>query len=367
MIFEGRGSMGKIKVLMLGNHQSVKGGITSVIQQLLSYDWDSVGVEMNFIPTYIEASAAKKAAYYIGAYKNIKKFLKTDKPDVVHIHMSYKGSFYRKYAIHKLCQKNGIPDIIHLHGSEFEKWYNESNERTQNKIKTMLRECSAFIVLGEKWNAVINRIEPKTKTVVVSNTVHIPNYTVKWNDTKFQILFLGVLIKRKGVEDLIKAISLLKENNQLSNLRFVIAGTGVEEEHLKKLANEQQVEQWIEFAGWTDGVAKEKYLKESQALVLPSYNEGLPIAVLEAISYGLPIIATDVGDMAAAVKNGQNGFLIQPGDIQALAEKIVQLYSDKENYTRMSSESKKIANGEFSDEKYFEQILNCYQKALKHK
>lgn len=359
--------MGKIKVLMLGNHQSVKGGITSVIQQLLSYDWDSVGVEMSFIPTYIETSAIKKTLYFASAYKNIRKCLKSDKPDVVHIHMSYKGSFYRKYAIHKLCRENGIPDIIHLHGSEFQKWYNESNERTQKKIKTMLRECSAFIVLGEKWNAVINSIEPKTNTVVVSNTVHIPEYTAKWNDNKFQMLFLGVLIKRKGVEDLIKAVGLLKESGKLGNLHFVIAGTGAEEEHLKKLANEQQVEQWIEFAGWTDGAAKERYLKESQALVLPSYNEGLPIAVLEAISYGLPVVATDVGDMAAAVKNGQNGFLIQPGDIQELSEKIVQLCSDKENYAKMSFNSKRIASEDFSDEKYFEQIRKCYQEALKNR
>lgn len=356
--------MRKIKVLMLGNHQSVKGGITSVIQQLLSYDWDSVGVEMNFIPTYIEASAAEKTVYYIDAYKNIKRFLKTDKPDVVHIHMSYKGSFYRKYAIHKLCQKKGIPDIVHLHGSEFQKWYSELNERTKNKVRTMLRECSAFIVLGEKWDSVINNIEPKTKTVVVSNTVHIPNYTVKWNDTKFQILFLGVLIKRKGVEDLIRAIGLLKENNQLSNLRFVIAGTGAEEEHLRKLAKEQQIEQWTEFAGWTDGIAKEKYLKESQALVLPSYNEGLPIAVLEAISYGMPIIATDVGDMAAAVINDRNGFLVTPGNISELADRIVRLASDKEGYMRMSRKSKEISESKFSDTSYFKEILNCYKKAV---
>ena len=65
--------MKKIKVLMIGNHQSVKGGITSVIQQLLSFYWDSVGVEMKFIPTYIEASGIKKIAYFIRAYMNIEK------------------------------------------------------------------------------------------------------------------------------------------------------------------------------------------------------------------------------------------------------------------------------------------------------
>ena len=304
--------MKKIKVLMIGNHQSVKGGITSVIQQLLSFDWDSVGVEMKFIPTYIEASGIKKIAYFIRAYMNIEKEMRRNKPDIVHIHMSYRGSFYRKYAIHKLCKKYGVPDVIHLHGSEFQKWYNESDDRTKEKIRTLLRESASFIVLGEKWNKAIHDIEPKTKTVVVRNTVPVPNYTTSWNEKRFQFLFLGVLIKRKGVADLIQAISLLKKEGSLNNIKFVIAGSGAEEANLKQQARELQVESWIEFAGWTDGKAKERYLKDSQALVLPSYNEGLPMAVLEAISYGLPVIATDVGDMAAAVRDGENGYLIQP-------------------------------------------------------
>ena len=75
-MIEGGDGVKKIKVLMIGNHQSVKGGITSVIQQLLSFDWDSVGVEMKFIPTYIEASGIKKIAYFIRAYMNIEKEIK---------------------------------------------------------------------------------------------------------------------------------------------------------------------------------------------------------------------------------------------------------------------------------------------------
>ena len=307
--------MEKIKVLMIGNHQSVKGGITSVIQQLLSFDWDSAGVEMKFIPTYIEASGIKKIAYFIRAYMNIEKAMRTNKPDVVHIHMSYRGSFYRKYAIHNLCKKYGVPDVIHLHGSEFQKWYNESDDKS-------------------------------------------------WNGDTFQLLFLGVLIKRKGVADLIQAISLLKKEGRLNNLKFIIAGSGSEEENLKQQASELQVEHWIEFAGWTDGKAKERYLKESQALVLPSYNEGLPIAVLEAISYGLPVIATDVGDMAAAVREGENGFLIKPGDVSALADKIKKITEDKGRYNQMSTKSKEIALTEFSDRKYFEKIYNCYREAV---
>ncbi len=322
---------------------------------------------MNFIPTYIEASGIKKIAYFIRAYRSIEKAMRASKPDVVHVHMSYRGSFYRTYAIHNLCKKYGVPDIVHLHGSEFQKWYNESDDKTKSKIRTLLKESSAFIVLGEKWDKIICDIEPETRTVVVSNTVHVPSETVSWKENPFQILFLGVLIKRKGVADLIQAISLLKKEDRLNNIKFVIAGSGAEEESLKRQANELQVEPWIEFAGWTDGDAKEQYLKESQALVLPSYNEGLPIAVLEAISYGLPVIATDVGDMASAVRDGENGFLVKPGDVSALADGIMEITEDADQYTQMSAKSKEIAWDEFSDSKYFEKIYGCYRKVTNSK
>ena len=310
--------------------------------------------------SYIEASGIKKIAYFIRAYMNIEKEMRRNKPDIVHIHMSYRGSFYRKYAIHKLCKKYGVPDVIHLHGSEFQKWYNESDDRTKEKIRTLLRESASFIVLGEKWNKAIHDIEPKTKTVVVSNTVPVPNYTTSWNEKRFQFLFLGVLIKRKGVADLIQAISLLKKEGSLNNIKFVIAGSGAEEANLKQQARELQVESWIEFAGWTDGKAKERYLKDSQALVLPSYNEGLPMAVLEAISYGLPVIATDVGDMAAAVRDGENGYLIHPGDVEAIADAILKV-SNKNQYDRFSKFSKELAITKFNEDGFFEQILKVYQ------
>ena len=84
--------------------------------------------------------------------------------------------------------------------------------------------------------------------------------------------------------------------------------------------------------------------------------------MLEAISYGLPVIATDVCDMAAAVREGENGFLIKPGDVSALADKIKKITEDRGRYTQMSAKSKEIALTEFSDSKYFEKIYDCYHE-----
>lgn len=350
-----------MKVLMIGSDLSVKGGITSVINQLIAHDWKQEGIEMNFIPSYIEANAVKKMLFFANAYRKIKTELKKNKPDAVHIHMSYKGSFARKCLIHKLCAKYGVKDVIHLHGSEFQKWYDESSEKLKAKIRTLLRECGAMIVLGEAWNERIKTIEPKTNTVVVNNTVHIPADVAHWDKECLRVLFLGVLIKRKGVENLLEAIALLKKRGTISKTKFLIAGTGEEEAFLKKKAKDLGIENSVEFLGWTTGDEKEKLLKECQVLVLPSYNEGLPVAVLEAISYGLPVIATRVGDMETAVKDGYNGLLTDPGDVEGLANAIERL-KDETVYTAFGANARTLAESRFSDEHYFSTLAKLYNE-----
>lgn len=347
--------MNEQRILMVGNHPSVKGGITSVIEQLLSYDWKSDGIGMLFVPTYINGKPIKKILFFLKAYHRIRKILRKHEVSAVYMHMSYRGSFVRKYLLHKLCMKYGIRDIIHLHGSEFQKWYNTLPRSTKTKVRKLLKDAHSCIVLGEKWNKIIKDIEPAANIVVVQNAVHIPSEIAHWDDN-FRVLFLGVLIKRKGVSDLLMAVKMLKESHNATKLCFVIAGTGEEEEFLKKQVNDLQISDMVIFAGWTTGEKKKHLLQKSQMFVLPSYNEGLPVAVLEAISYGLPVVATDVGDMSSAVVNGQNGFLIQPGDIVALKDNIEKISTDKNLYEKMSHASRYLAEQKFSDEEYFNKI-----------
>lgn len=350
-----------IKVLMIGNDSSVKGGITSVITQLLAHDWNAEGIDMKFIPSYIEANNVKKILFFLKAFRKIKKEFKKNKPDIVHIHMSYKGSFTRKFLLHKLCRKNGIPDIIHLHGSEFKKWFDESDDKKKEQIRILLKECAGFIVLGDKWNKAVKEIEPETKTVMVRNTVHIPCCTVHWQQP-FTVLFMGVLIKRKGVADLINAVNLLKKENKLNNVKVIIAGSGAEETELKAMCTQLGLEQYIEFTGWIAGEDKEKIFRESQMLVLPSYNEGLPIAIIEAISYGMPVVATNVGDISSAVIHGENGFLIDPGDVKGLAYSIHKLISEKDFWEKESERAREISISQFDEAVFFETISNLYRK-----
>lgn len=348
------------KVLIVGNHPSVKGGITTVISQIREHDWKKENVEMKFIPTYIDKNNVFKIFYFLISYIRIFIQFLYWNPDVCHIHMSYKGSFTRKYMIHKLCKLFSIKDIIHLHGSEFEKWYMELDENKKKKVKELLLTSDNFIVLGEKWNKAIKNIESRTKTLILNNSVHIPEETTYWNQSTFNILFLGVLIERKGVIDLLKAVKEISKKIDSKEIHFIIAGTGKQEDALKKYCIEEGINEYVEFKGWIECDTKIDLLKHSQLLVLPSYNEGLPVAILEAISYGLPIIATDVGDIHSAVKNGENGYLIRPGDYIALSEQILSITDNEALFEKFSMNSRKLAENDFSDEVFFSKILQCY-------
>ena len=356
--------MNKIKVLMVGNHPSVKGGISSVINQLLNHDWSKNNVEMKFISTYIEANALLKIVYYFIAYFKIRRVIQKNKPDVVHIHMSYRGSFFRKYQIHKLCKKYRVADIIHLNGSEFKKWFDSCSKKKM--VKSLLCKCNRVIVLGRKWNDIILNIEPQARTFVIGNTVHIPSDVVHF-DMPFKVLFMGVLIKRKGVFDLMEAIKYLKESGRVDNIKFVIAGTGAEEEELKKICTKYELDKYVKFMGWISGQEKADLYKECQMVVLPSYNEGLPISILEAISYGMPVVATDVGDISSAVLNEVNGYLIEPGDAIRMANEIYKISSSKELYDKLSKASRQLAESKFSDREYFLKLAKLYQKLVDDK
>ena len=348
-----------IKVLMIGNHPSNKGGMTSVIDQIKSHDWKKENVDLSFIATFLPGNPAVKILYFGFACLRILVRFIFSKPDIVHMHMSYKGSFTRKYIVHRMCKLFRVKDIVHLHGSEFESWYQSLSVSKKRRMKKLLSECDGFIVLGEKMKDIILGIEPTAKVSVVYNGITIPQKVVHWNEQRCQVLFLGVLIARKGVSDLIKAVQRIKAQGKEDGLQVVIAGTGEDEASLIRQVQDADLSEIISFAGWITGEKKESLILQSQVFVLPSYNEGLPISILEAGSYGMPIISTEVGEIASVVKDGMNGILVTPGDIEALAKGILDL-TEQDTFEKMSAASRRIIEDSFSVERFYHMISGLY-------
>lgn len=355
----------KIRVLIIGSDLSVKGGITSVIKSFLESNIN--GVEFKLLPTYIEGSNLRKINFYLKSLiKYIKAILKKDF-DIAHIHMSYKGSFFRKLFIIKINNMFHIKSILHLHGSEFEVFYESSCFIVKKLIKNIFDSSDYVIVLGESWKRVIENISSNKNIKIFNNSVKTTNKIVKWNNEEVRVLFLGVLLKRKGIYELIDGIKILRDDNSIENknIKFILAGSGPEEKEIKSLIKNYKLESFVEMVGWINDNEKEEFISSSQIFILPSYNEGLPMAILEAMSYGVPVISTDVGSISEVVINDYTGVLIKKSDSKLISEAIKELIKDKKIWEKYSHSCKKIINDKFNDEEYFKDIYNLYSKLNK--
>lgn len=220
--------------------------------------------------------------------------------------------------------------------------------------------------MGEDWKQFIKKICPKAKVSVINNAIKIPEIMEKNENTIPQMLFLGALIKRKGVLDLLQALKELIDK-RIFDFKLLIAGAGEEEAELKKYVIDNNLSKQVEFLGWITKEDKANILKEADILILPSYNEGLPIAILEAMAYALPVISTNVGSIAEAVIDNQNGYLINPGDIKLLAEKIQLIISDREKWKIFSLKSRKLAENKFSEDVFISKINKLYRCLYREK
>ncbi|MFR3588689.1 PssE/Cps14G family polysaccharide biosynthesis glycosyltransferase [Eisenbergiella massiliensis] len=352
-----------IRILMCSSDRKEKGGMNSVIDQLMDHNWGQE-FQFSYLATHVTGNLVKKILFFAIAYRKLKRLIKNDSFDIIHIHMSYNGSFYRKYYITKLCKKYGKKVIIHLHGSEFKDFYNRGNKKRKLQIKELFTVADCSIVLGEDWKNFIEKIAPNAKIVVINNAVPIPEVQEKIIMEERTFLFLGALIKRKGVMDLLTALNQMKQKNILG-WHVLIAGSGEEQAALKEFVKNNDLENMVDLLGWVKKEQKSELFGKSDVLVLPSYNEGLPMAILEAMSYGLSIVSTNIGSIGEAVHNGENGFLFKPGDVVALERAITELVRNADIWKRQSVASRKICEERFSEDMFFRKIQAIYYSLYK--
>lgn len=355
----------KVRVLMIGSSIKVKGGMTTVVQSFLRHEFDP-SIKLSYIATHTEKGKAYNSVYFVQSLVHIFFHLLFRNPHIVHLHMSERGSFVRKYIVFKLAKAFGKKVIVHTHGAEFKEYFMSSSLKMKKRIMGMLKNADNVLALGKSWERILRSIEPAAKTAVLMNSVPIPAVDQLKEDKKeFNLLFLAVLIERKGILDLIDAsvLPISQADRQGKRLIFHIAGDGELMEAAKMKVFAYGLEESYRFYGWVDENGKKRLLEKADLFILPSYNEGLPMSILEALSYGIPVISTKVGSIDEAISDGINGYLIEPGDIDALSKRISELATESP-LKKMRVASRKMAEEKFSSEQYFKQVEKLYHQKI---
>lgn len=295
-----------------------KGGIAQVVY---NYCNDVFGGDFHFIANSCAGSMARKAACALLAVLKMVWVLSVNRQiRIVHIHTASYTSFTRSCLYLHIAKAMGRKVIMHVHGGAFRDYYSEN----RSYVSHQLLQCDCVVVLSDYWKRFMTQEVGVDRVEVVNNIIPKSEFSAEpcIDDGKMHAMFMGLLIRDKGIYDLIEAVASIKD--ELAG-RFVlhVCGTG-ETEAVKARIGALGIDGLIRLEGWVSGRAKTRLMNQCRLYVLPSYIEGLPLSILEAMSYRMCIIATSVGSIPELLTGTSFGEMIKPGDTGALAAAVAK-------------------------------------------
>ena len=340
------------KVLVVATSSKTRGGITSVINSHKSTElwknWNCIWIE-----THIDKSPTSKIWFFI---KSILRFIiLIQNASIVHIHLSGPRSTRRKQVFIKLSKFFKKKIIIHFHAFSEKSSIDANHKKLYSKT---FNSADFIIVLSKSWKqGLINDLGICKNRIKVIYNPCISRSKINLRNKKNFILYAGTLNERKNYKNLLKAFAQISK--EFLDWKLVFAGNG-ELNEAKKLAENLSIQSQVEFKGWVVGSEKEKLFEESRIFCLPSYAEGFPMAVLDAWSYGLPVITTPVGGIPDVAIDNENVILFDPNDISELAYKIKKLILDINLQEKLKKASLAFAENEFSLQNIISNVEQSY-------
>ena len=280
---------------------------------------------------------------------------------IAHLHTAERGSFYRKAILVRTIKWFGVKTIMHHHAAEFEAFYEGLSNNKRKYVQDTLEMVDLNIVLSKRLISMITNKAPNARVKVLYNAV--PNYNINpYNKDSLNCLFLGRLGKRKGTYDLLYAIKSI--DDQLpQKTKFYFCGDG-EIEEVKTKIKQLNIEHRIAHIGWVNEKQRKEILNNISINILPSYNEGLPMTILETMAYGIPNISTRIASIPEVIQHGENGFLVEPGNVQMLSEYILLLLNDRKKREEFSNNAYLRINESFSLDTHVNTLLKIYDELL---
>ena len=346
------------QVIMVGVKRDTPGGMAAVINSYYQYI-----DKLQYITSWKLASMPVKAWYALSSIVQFTLALIFNRNiKIVHIQGAANASFSRKAVFVNIARRFGKKVIMHQHACDFVEYYD--NHQDKAWITRTINNCDRLIVLSQWWKEYFTSIGVAAdKIVILNNIVTPPQQPVERNsDGKIRLLFLGEIGKRKGIYDLLTAIANEREFfAQHIELRI---GGNLEEEKLQAFIRDHNLSDFVTFMGWVSGDKKRECLEWAHIYILPSYNEGLPIGILEAMSYRMPIISTPVGGIPEVVKQHHNGILVQPGNHRDISNALHYFIANPQHIAQYGEVSYTIAQPYFP-ESVMGSLCKVYSDLLK--
>jgi len=375
----------KTKILLIGPFAPPIGGMQTSLENILSSElkdkYDLSVLDITGLRTRKKGTISQGISHQIILFFRLAYLLIKKRPNIVHLHLKGGFYFYRRAADIILCRLFRSKLILQICGGDIKPFYTKGTCIRKLLIKFILGISNRVIALSNSWKDFLSTITKADNITVISNGVVISDFRLKddvkrklgLDDSDIMILFMGGKSYKKGAFDLLNFI--LKESENLENTNFIIAGRPDvyedPEETIRtgkkflEIINREHVRRRVQFVGELSGQEKIDYYLSADIFLLLSYFENFPNVMLEAMAAGLPIIITDVGGVRDVLQDGVNAFIIQPGDINTLSEKLKILLGDKDLRQRMGKTNLLLAKEKYDMPIIAKKIDKLYQELLK--
>ena len=302
------------RLVMLGTAPDTRGGIAAVVNayraQGLFERWP-----IDYVPSHRDGGAPRKLLAAVKALLAFVLLLCRQRRVIIHVHCASHASFWRKSIFMALATLVKCPVILHLHGGGFARFYeSECGAAGRRVIRFFLDRAACVIVVSEHWRAWIASVTENERVVCIPNPVPLAEASPEPRRGDI-VLFAGRMARGKGVFDLLDAVCALRAS--IPGVRLVCAGGG-DVESVARYARRLGIGAAVELTGWIGPAEMQSLMRRAAVFVLPSYAEGMPMSLLEAMAAGVPVVATRVGGIPDVVADGVNGFLVAPGDTAQL-------------------------------------------------
>jgi glycosyltransferase involved in cell wall biosynthesis len=288
---------------------------------------------------------------------------------LAHAHVSSNGSFWRKAILLWVARRFGVPTIFHLHSGGFDAYASDSGGSALRRwcIRRTLESSTAVIVLSERWATWARGFAPKSHIRIVGNPVQVPAHATPPSGAEGEtkgggrVLYLGLICDAKGSFDLLQAWARFRA--RVPGWRLLVGGNGEVERFLAQ-AQRLGIRDDVDYLGWVSGAEKERVLSIADVFVLPSYKEGMPVSILEAMVHGAAVIATPVGGVPDMMVNERHGLLVDVGDADALADSLERMATLPELRERLTAQAREHVLANYSTQTVLSRLKAIYRETI---
>ncbi|HKI92674.1 MAG TPA: glycosyltransferase [Gaiellaceae bacterium] len=355
----------RLRVAIVGPDPSAHGGVAGFVHAVLASSL-AERYDLVAVPTHRDGTRRAKLLQARYGLSLLRRLCATGEIDLVHLNSSWKGSFARKAAAAAIARRHGCPVVLQLHGSWFQQAVRGRGLRgslARGAAGRVARAADAVVAATPAWGAEASVLLGLDAVTIVPNTaLSAANGVPRAANGSDTVLFLGRLERAKGIFELLEACDVLRPGHP--KLRLVLAGRGRDAEELRELAAARGLGDTVELPGWVGDEEKQRLLASAACLALPSYAEGLPLALLEAMLSGVPVVASRVGGIPEAARDGAEALLVAPGDASGLAAAIGTVLDDRRLAHRLAEAARARAFERFGIERVAADLADVYEDVL---